>query len=126
MTRFTSWLGVGICVCIFAAAGGSAEGKGLKGAKVPKSPRVGGGERVMLEITGVEGPQAVAALDKAFADSGIKAKIKEGKKAGKGLKVMAAADTRTDLSPLAKAVSTAVPAKAIKTPAGLELVIYAS
>jgi hypothetical protein len=110
---------------VLVAAVGSAEAKGLKGAKTPKGVHASG-ERVMLEITGVEGPQAVAALDKAFADSGIKAKIKEGKKPGKELKVMAAADTTTDLSPMAKAVSTAVPAKASKTPAALELVFYAS
>jgi hypothetical protein len=119
-------LGVVVCACVLVAAVGSVEAKGLKGAKTPKAARVPGVDQVTLEITGVEGPQAVAAMDKSFANSGIKARIKEGKKSGKGLKVMAAVDTSTDLSPMAKAVSSAVPAKASQTPAALELVFYAS
>jgi hypothetical protein len=126
MTTLTKLFGIGICVCSLVATVAPTEAKGLKGAKTPKAAHTGSGERVMLEITGVEGPQAVAALDKSFADNGVKAKVKEGKKSGKSLRVMAAVDTTTDLSPLAKAVNSAVPAKASQTPASLDLVFYAS
>jgi hypothetical protein len=119
------------CVALALVAGlvltTTASAKKLTSTKAPtpRKAEVASKDAVMLEITGPSDAAAVAAYQKSLASSGLPAKIRENKKGGKALKVIAAVDKSTDLGPFGKAVMTAVPTKPGQMPPALEVMVFA-
>jgi hypothetical protein len=126
MTKKMYCVAIALVACVAVATAASA--KGLKSSKAPsprKSETLAGKDRVMLEVAGPTDSAAAAAFQKALAANGLQAKLQENKKGGKPLKVVAAVDSNTDLSPWGKAISSALPTKKGQSPPALELVMYA-
>lgn len=80
-------------------------------------------EKVTLQITGAEGAQAAAAINKAFAGNGLHASVHETK--GQPFRVVTQVDRGADLSQWSKAVMSAETAKKGQPAPNLELVIFA-
>ena len=126
MTKPMYSIAVALVACLAVATTASA--KNLNSTKAPhprKSETLAGKDRVMLEIAGPTDSAAASAFEKALAANGLQAKLQENKKGGKPLKVVAAVDSNTDLSPWGKAISSALPTKKGQSPPALELVMYA-
>jgi hypothetical protein len=83
------------------------------------------GQKLTLEITGAEGPQAAAELQRAFAANRVPATVQPGKKSNKPLKLVAQIDQNTDLSLWSRAITTLASNRAGQMPLALELVMYA-
>ncbi len=83
------------------------------------------GQKLTLEITGAEGPQAAAELQRAFAANRVQATVHPGKKSNKPLKLIAQIDQNTDLSLWSRAITTLAPNRVGQMPLALELVMYA-
>jgi biopolymer transport protein ExbD len=114
-----------LVACLVLTATASAKKFNSSKTPSPRKADAASKDAITLEITGPADAQAIAAYQKALGSSGLPAKIHEGKKGEKPLKVMAAVDTKTDLGPFGKAVMTAVPTKPGQMPPALELMIYA-
>lgn len=116
------WSFVVAVVVAFSAA--SVQAKGLK-TKNTTAGAHAGKDKVTLEIAGVADPQLAAQFQKALTDSGMQATVKESKKGGRPMRLIAQVDSATDLGPWAKAVATAVRVRPGQPQPALELVIFA-
>jgi hypothetical protein len=126
MTKKMYSVAIALVACVAVATAASA--KNITSTKAPrprKSEALAGKDRVMMEIAGPTDSAAAEAFQKALAANGLQAKLQANKKGGKPLRVMAAVDSSTDLSPWSKAISGALPAKKGQMAPALELVIYA-
>jgi len=126
MTRSIYRIPVVITICLaFATTAFAAKGLKSRRNPTPRREAAAGGQQVTLEIAGATDAQAAATLRQAFAASGLQGNLRENKKGGKPLKVVAAIDKTTDLSPWAKAVNSSTPNKSGQVSPALELVVYA-
>ncbi len=129
MTKPLRHFTVAFVACLVLATAASAGPKKLKSKRTHTRPgtAIGDKEKLTIEITGAEGPQATAALQKSFAANGLQATVHEGKreskKGNRPLKLMAQVEKTADLSLWSKAVTSAIPANRGQSPA-LELVMY--
>src|SRR5262245_3848129 len=126
MTKLMHSVAIALVVCVAVATAASA--KNVTSTKAPRPKRsdaLAGKDRVMLEIAGPTDSAAAEAFQKALSANGLQARLQENKKGGKPLRVMAAVDSSTDLSPWSKAVSSALPAKKGQMAPALELVLFA-
>src|SRR6476659_7156124 len=126
MTKSMYSVAIALVACVAIATAASA--KNVTSTKAPRPKRsdtLAGKDRVMMEIAGPTDSAAAEAFQKALAANGLQAKLQANKKGGKPLRVMAAVDSSTDLSPWSKAIASAIPTKKGQSPPALELVIYA-
>ena len=123
---FQSKYRVVVALVAAMALSGTAVAKKSSKTPAPRRAEAAGPNAVTLEIAGPADPEAVSAYQKAFAASGLTAKIHESKKGNKALRVVASVDKSTDLKPFGKAIMTAVPTKPGQTAPALEVLIYAT
>src|SRR5215475_10434764 len=78
---------------------------------------------ITIEVWGAESPEAAAALNKAFADNGLRVAIQESN--GKPVRMLAEMQVSQDLAKLGQAVASVDSPQKSQTPPGLNVVIFA-
>jgi hypothetical protein len=127
MTKTMYSVAVALIACLAVTTAVSA--KNLNSTKAPrprKSESLAGKDHVMLEIAGPTDSAASEAFQKSLAANGLQARLQANKKGGKPLKVVAAVDSNTDLSPWSKAIASAIPTKRGQSAPALDLLVYAT